>query len=214
VISATVGPGGAIRLLGTVRGLAADVAPVRAELDRLAPGAIGLGISFDELTGLRDHFVGRPSEPLVPLTASETAEVRGLARFGEIRVPNPTCLAALEWGRAHAIEVEALDPSDDAYATLFTDHISYLELVRRTLAERRLTRRPPAAASPEQYAEDWHRSLARGKGSRRFDAARDAALVGAARTLGARARPLAVLVDRERFAGIRAMLDGAAPLRR
>jgi hypothetical protein len=199
VISATVRSGGEFLVAGAVRGLASEVAPLMALLETFRPEVVGLGISLDELQGLRDHFVDRASEPLVPLTGAETAEVKGLSRFGEVRVPNPACIEVLEWGRSRGTPVEPLDPSDETYATMFTDHISYFELLRRTLKERRLARAPPTAATPEEYAATWHRSMSGGRGSRSFDAARDAALVENARRLSARAPRVAVVVDLERY---------------
>lgn len=186
-------------VVGPVRGLLAEVPPLLSELTSFAPKAIGLGISFDELTGLRDHFLDTPSEPSVPLTETEVAEVKALSRFGEVRVPNPSMLASLRWASDRAVPVEGVDPSDESYAEMFTDHISYLELVRRTLRERQLTRDPPAAASPEELARAWHARRSPGRGSREFDRAREAAVVDGALRLARNVPSVALVVDRERF---------------
>ena len=130
-------------LIASVRGLVAEVPRVLARLESFGPEAVAIGLSPDEARSLAERFVGRSSEPVVPLAPSEVAEVRALARFGDVGVPNPTYPAVLAWGQEHEVEVSAGDPSDEDYATMFTDHISYTELVRRTLREHRLTRRPP-----------------------------------------------------------------------
>jgi hypothetical protein len=182
-----------------------------AELASYRPKALGLGIAFDELTGLKDHFVDAPTEPMVPLTGNEEAEVRGLVRFGEVRVPNPSLVAALGYAESHGVPFEALDLSDEHYATLFTDHISYLELVGRTVRERRLTRDPPKAANAEEYATRWHEQISRGKGSRSFDAARSDALVRSALDLARRVDRLAVIVDRERYPSVLAGVTAGLP---
>lgn len=195
---------------GAVRGFWNDVPPLLNRLGEIAPRAIGLGISFDELTGLNDHFVARPAEPLVPLASTETAELLGLARFGEVRVPNPAYLGALEWARERSIPIEALEVSDEQYSQLFADHISYFELVGRTLRERKLTRAAPDASSADEYALAWERELARGRGSQEFLAARNAAIAAAARRLTERAGRVAVIVDRERFEALTALLRSAA----
>ena len=202
MIQTAVRSGAEFLVLGPVRGLASEVAPLTDGLTAFAPTAVGLGISFEEVTGLRDHFVGAAVEPLVPLTPHEVAEARGLARYGEVRVPNPAALAAIDWATAHEVPVEGLDPSDEQYADLFTDHISYFELVRRTVRERRLTRDPPRVGSAEEYATRWQSTLGGGRGSRAFEAARSSVLVASARRLGERLPRVAVVVDRERFDGI------------
>jgi len=208
VIEWAVGTSGELLLLAPVRGVAAEVAPLLARLDAFAPDSIGLGISPDELAGLVEHFVDRPAEPLVSLTGTETAEVRGLGRYGEVRVPNPSLLGVVSWAKARGTPVTGLDPSDATYADLFSEHISYFELVRRTLRERRLTREPPAPATPDQFAERWHRTISHGRGSKKFDQARDAEFVEGARALRAGARRVALVVDRERFDGVLAGLAG------
>jgi hypothetical protein len=209
VIDRTVGPRGELLVLGPVRGVASEVPTLLARLSTFAPDSIGLGISPDELSGLIEHFVDRPAEPLVSLTGTETAEVRGLGQYGEVRVPNPSLLEVLAWARSHGTPVAGLDPSDATYADLFSENISYFELVRRTLRERRLTRDPPAPATPDQFAERWHRTISHGRGSKKFDRARDHEFLEGARVLQASARRVALVVDRERFEGVLQALSGA-----
>ncbi len=197
---------GELLVAGAVRGHFGDVPRLIDRLAAFDPRGIGLGLSFDELTGLTDHFADRPFEPLVPLTSTETAEVLGLSRFGEVRIPNPAYVGILEWAHARQIPVEALDLPDDQFAQLFTEHIGYVELVRRTLRERRLTRSAPEAASADEFAVRWDETLSRGRGSRTFVTARSRALGAAARRLAARVGRAAVVVDRERFAAVVAEL--------
>ena len=202
MIHRVVGLNGECLVVGAVRGVATEVPPLIARLTEFAPASVGLGISPDELDGLVEHFVERPAEPLVTLTRSEAAEVRGLGRFGEVRVPNPSTVGVLAWARSRGTPVAGLDPNDATYADLFAEHISYFELVRRTLRERRLVRDPPSAASPDDYAQLWHRSMSRGRGSRSFDRARDAEFLDAARAMATRAGRVALVVDRERYDGV------------
>jgi hypothetical protein len=203
VISARVPGGGEILLVAPVRGLVSE-APEALRLVRdLAPGAVGLGISPEELRGFVEYFVRSPAEPVVPLTTVERSEVRGLVRFGEVSVPNPSMLAVLRWSTAAEVYAEGLDPSEDEAATLFAEHIGYLELVRRTVRERSISRNPPAPDSPDEFALRWDHSVARGGGSRRFAGARDRHLVRSARRLAAAYGRVAVVVDRERFDGVR-----------
>ncbi len=213
MITATIDRGRLILLLGPVRGLLSEAGEVAAELERFAPEAIGAGLPDEELQGLVTYFVDAAAEPVVPITSTELSEVRGLTRFGEVRVPNPSFLEALEFGRARGIPVVALDPSEEETASLFTEHIGYLELVRRTVRERRLGRSPPAPSSADAFALEWDRTVAGGRGSRRFAEARDVRLAEATRSLASQHRRTAVLVDRERFESVAKFLtaEGAPP---
>jgi hypothetical protein len=206
VIEGTVDDGARYLVLAPVRGLLSELPDLLARLDAFAPDAVAVGLSPDEAASLREHFVGRSSEPLVPLAPSEVAEVRALAKFGDVSVPNPAYPAVLAWGEARQVPVEAADPTDDNYALMFTDNISYTELVRRTLRERKLTRSPPQAQSADEFAVAWGARLSKSGGSARLALARDAVLARGARALGARHSRVAVVVERERFTNVVAAL--------
>ena len=200
-----------VLLLAPVRGLAAEVPPLLAALEAYGPEAVGAGLSSDEMRGLNEYFVVAEAEPIVPLTSTETSEVRGLSRFGEVRVPNPTFVELLRWAEPRGIPVEALDPSDDHTASLFTAHIGYVELVRRTVRERAVSRRPPTASTPDEFALEWDRTVAGGRGSRDFARARDRQLVRGAQRIGQGRSRIAVVVDRERFDLVRDLFKGTVP---
>jgi hypothetical protein len=211
VISERVRSVSDVLLLAPVRGLVSEVVPLLSALESYLPEAVGAGLSEAEMKGLNDYFVVSEAEPVVPLTTVETSEVRGLSRFGEVRVPNPTFVELLGWSRAGGIPVEALDPSDDRTANLFTEHIGYVELVRRTVKERAISRNPPSPPTPDEFALEWDRKVAGGRGSREFAGARDRHLVRGAQRLGAGRSRIAVVVDRERFDMVRALLVGRVP---
>jgi hypothetical protein len=207
VISAELTRGSPLLLVAPVRGVTAEAERAVAALDAFGPHAVGLGLSAEELRGLTDYFVLAEAEPIVPLTPAETSEVRGLVRFGEVRVPNPSFVRVVAWGRARALPVEPLDPSDERSASLFAEHIGYVELVRRTVREHRVARSPPSPSTPDEYALAWDREVAPGRGSRAFARARDRHLVrGVARLTEGRSR-VAVVVDRERFDPVRRLLE-------
>lgn len=211
MISATIGSGPRVLLLAPVRGLTAEVTRVVSALEAFAPGRVGLGLSRDELRSLHDYFVVSEAEPIVPLTSNETSEVRGLVRFGEVRVPNPSFVEVLRWAWSRGVPVDPLDPDDEETAALFAEHIGYLELVRRTVRERRVARTPPAPSSADEFALAWDREIASGRGSRDYAAARDQHLVDRIPTLSTDRGPIAVVVDRERFDSVRALLTQGPP---
>jgi hypothetical protein len=211
VISARVPDGGSMLLLGPVRGLVSEAAPVVQAVADHGAHALGLGTSPEELRGLLEYFVRSAAEPVVPLTTTERSEVRGLVRFGEVAVPNPSFLALARWAAAGGLPTEGLDPNEDAIATLFAENIGYLELVRRTVRERSVARHPPAPNSADEFALRWDREVAGGRGSRRFAEARDVAFVRSARQLAATHGRVAVVVDRERFDRVRILLGAPGP---
>ncbi len=211
MISARVGPGGSTLLVAPVRGLTSEAALLAQALDAFRPDTVGLGASAEEFEGLDTYFVRSGAEPIVPLSPGETSEVRGLVRFGEVSVPNPSFVRAIDWAQGQGIRAEPLDPSDDRSASLFAEHIGYLELVRRTVRERGVGRRPPAPSTPDQFALEWDREVSGGRGSRAFARARDRHLVREARRLVSDGGRVAVVVDRERFDEVRELFDREPP---
>jgi hypothetical protein len=209
VISARFSDAGDILLVAPVRGLVSEGPAAVRLVAGHAPSAVGFGISPEELRGFSEYFVASAAEPVVPLTATERSEVRGLVRFGEVSVPNPSFLEVLRWATVGGVRAEGLDPSEDETATLFAENIGYLELVRRTVRERSISRHPPAPNSADEFALHWDHQVARGRGSRKFAGARDLYLVRSARRLAATHARVAVVVDRERFETVRALF--AAP---
>jgi hypothetical protein len=191
-----------VRVLGVVRGVVREVAEVRRALTAFRPEAVGIGVSTEELEGFRDQFVGTRTEPLVPLFQTEAVEVREMARFEEIEVPNPGVVEALHWGQELGVPVESLDPSDVEYGDMFTENISYVELVRRTLRERKLTKSPPKSTSAEGLVMAWDKQLRGRRGSLRLARAREAAEAEGIRRLRAEYSRVAAIVDRERFEGV------------
>jgi hypothetical protein len=210
IIARLPGPGDLL-LVAPVRGLASEASATVRALEQHRPEAVGLGISPDEMRGLLEYFVTSAAEPVVPLTANERSEVRGLVRFGEVRVPNPSFVAALHWTAAVGMPTEALDPTDDRTASLFAENIGYIELVRRTVRERRVARAPPTPATPDEFALAWDQEVAGGRGSRNFARGRDRHLVRAARSLANEHSRIAVVIDRERFDGVRALFAAPPP---
>jgi hypothetical protein len=212
VISEQLAPGNSVLLIAPVRGLASEAEATVAQVAEFRPDAVGFGLSSEELQGLLDYFVAADAEPVVPLSSAETSEVRGLVRFGEVRVPNPSFVEALRWATASGVPVDALDPNDERSASLFAEHIGYLELVRRTVRERRMSRHPPTPSSPDEFALSWEREVASGRGSRDFAGARDRHLARAVERLRRDRARIAIVVDRERFEPVRELLTNGVGL--
>ncbi len=99
-----------VRILGVVRGVVQEGMQVQRSLTAFQPQVVGVGVSAEELDGFHDQFVGTPTEPLVPLFQTESIEVREMARFEEVQVPNPVIVEALVWGSQNGVPVESLDP--------------------------------------------------------------------------------------------------------
>lgn len=209
-----------VLLLGAVRGLAREAAVAVQQLDDYAPGVVALGLSPEEVRALQQHFLDPRVEPWVPLSSTELAQARGLARFGRVRIPSPATLVAIRWAAEREVPLEGVEPSDDRYSELFLQHIGTFDLLLRTRAERSVSRSPPEADTAEEFALAWEARMQAGKGSRALLQARAEHLAERLRELhsspgGNGGRPaslkrkVALLLDVERFAPTLEGLEGA-----
>ncbi|HEV2317213.1 MAG TPA: hypothetical protein VGV89_06530 [Thermoplasmata archaeon] len=196
-----------VEIVGVVRGIAREAVELSRVLEETSPEVVALALSTEEAQSLTEHFVQRPTEPFVPLLGSETVEIRELSRYGEVRVPHPAFLEALEWAKRRNRRIVPVDPSEERYAEMFAEEIGYFELVRRTLREKRLLRSPPKAPDADGFILDWDRILNRGGGSRRLQRRREAAVAEALRSLAPRARGISCVIDRERVPALLAALE-------
>ncbi len=202
-----------ILLIGSVRGVADEIAPVQEQLEKFDPGAVAVSLSPEEAETLGQYFVGTTTEPIVPLSASEASHAVGLARITEVQVPAPALLGAVDWATRGGRPVVGVDPPEDTYAEMFAAHIGYFELVRRTLRERNLVKRPPEVETADEYALTWDRAMQPGAGSERLARARDEYAADQVRGLGRSFPKVALVVDRERYASFRRAFasSGASP---
>ncbi|MCI4322770.1 MAG: hypothetical protein L3K03_01900 [Thermoplasmata archaeon] len=191
-----------LTILGVIRGLVSEAPLLEAALEEIRPEAVGLALSTEEVQGLRDYFVGKDAEPFVPILGSEAAEIRVLSQFGEVRIPHPSFLAAVGWADAHGVPTLPVDPNEEIYAEMFGSTIGYTELVRRTLRERRLLRKPPHVDSAEGFVLFWDHTLNGRGASRRLAEKRDAAAALEVQTLRRRYASLAIIAERERTEGL------------
>lgn len=206
MIAERLGEDERILLIGAVRGLLRESYPAVDELERFHPDRVGMGLSPEELRGLSEYFADAEGETTVHLVETEMSEVRALSRWGEVRVPNPTFVRVLEWARHRSVGVAALDPPDEGAADMFTAHVGYVELVRRTLREKTLSRSPPDASTPDEFAQRWTEELSPGAGSRALALKRDRYLANGADELLRGGQRVALVVDRERFGSVRSLI--------
>jgi hypothetical protein len=200
-----------VLVLGLVRGLVGEGPKAVARAEAFRPDAIALGLTPEETTSLREHFVGARTEPLVPLAPTELHEARSLVRYGEVAVPNPGFLALLDWATARNLPAEGVDADEDVQAELFVANIGFVELVRRTLGERRVGRKPPDVMDADAFALAWDRTAHPGRGSRRYARATGRALVSQLDVMRKEHPRVLLAVDRERAERLLPLLSDSTP---
>lgn len=194
---------GRLVLLGAAHGLVSEADAVAAALDSTSPEIVLLALSVESLTALERHDGADVDESELP--DAEQAYANALSRFGPVGVPPPDLVAALAWARAHDVPVEPVDLSEEEYETAFTANVSGWGLLRYSRRVRRLSKRPPAAATPEALARAWDADLRRVKGIAAVERVREEAIAERALERSA-GRSAALVVDVARLDGVASRL--------
>ncbi len=168
-----------IYLLGVIKGLTIERETVRKTVNKIKPDVLGLYVSDHELLGLQSVLKGKTKE--VPLSRYEVVYARKLAfyaqkdpkKYGEVQVPPPALMEALEIGINNKLPVVALDMDDNMYANVFIQNITTLQLIRHSLRFKRIKKKKFDVVTPEEFTYAWDNELNKLKGFRNLENARE-----------------------------------------
>jgi hypothetical protein len=192
-----------VHILGVVKGLVSEEEKVGSAVARLSPDAIGLSVSKEQLAALRSREVWDDYE-LSPL---ETAYATLMKEFGEVKVPSPAFVKALELGESSGLPVIPIDMNDLDYTEAYCKKVGAMDLVREGAFSKSVKRRKFDGASPESLAIDWDRRVNKAKGFRELEAERERHMAQALVKMCSRYRNVLALVDCERAEGVARRMD-------
>ena len=160
-----------VHLIGVVKGLVSEGEQVERLILKRRPDVVALGISPEELDGLRkctkedieDH----------QLTRYEENYTAGLARFGEVAFPPPSFVKAVSTADREGIRTVALDMVEEEYTDLYCKEVSALTVVLHTARIPVIDRRAPHGKTPEDYARWWDSKVNDMKGFKKLTRARE-----------------------------------------
>ncbi|OGS50840.1 MAG: hypothetical protein A3K65_03060 [Euryarchaeota archaeon RBG_16_68_12] len=193
-----------LHLMPVVRGLASESETVRAAVAEVAPEAVALSISREEIEALRAH----DGADVPPDNVDEEVYVRGLSRFGAVRKPPPCFVEALAAAAARGIPVHPLDMDEDQYTSAFVAAVGTVDVLRTNARQGRLQRWTPRSETPEAFVREWDALVNTPAGYRRLQEEREAFIARRLRQLAGRYRTLLALVEVERAGGVRGRLSG------
>lgn len=202
---------GEIVLLATVHGLVAEAERVRAAFEKHAPAVVALGVSPESLSALLRFEGHAPDEdPFDELPDAEFAYSAHLGKLGAVDLPPPDLLAAVHAAREASIPIHGVDLSQEAYEVAFTEEVRVFALLRYGRIQRKLSGKPPRAATAREFSLAWDACIRRVKGIARVEARRERAMAEGARALAeATEGVVLLLVDAPREAGVAAALRRA-----
>lgn len=192
-----------VTVLPVVKGLVSEADAVSKAFEELRPDVIAVSISREELEGLRrreDYGLYEPSDLEIIYQAF-------LEQFGEVRLPPPAWVRALEIAEREGTTIVPLDMNDEAYTEAYCDKVSTTDMIRESFFARRATGKRFDLSSPAAFCLSWDQRVNRASGFRELEEAREEHMAVALRNLCRRYRRILALVECERSDGVLARLE-------
>lgn len=192
-----------VTVLPVVKGLVSEAEAVAEAFSDVRPDVIAVSISREELDGLRkreDYELYEPSDLEIIYQAF-------LEQFGEVRLPPPAWVRALELSEQNGTAILPLDMNDEMYTEAYCSKVSATDMIRESFFARRATGKKFDLSSPAAFCISWDRRVNRASGFRELEEAREEHMAGVLRNLGRRYRNILALVECERADGVLARLE-------
>lgn len=194
--------GAEIFLLPIVKGLAIDAENVRKAYDEVQPDAMAISISKEELTGLHNKAEYENYE----MSAMEEAYRDLLSTFGEVRLPAPGYVEAMDLAEAKNVPLIPIDMNEEDYSESYCRNVKGMDWMKENVFGSTLPRRKFLLTSPEAFAHDWDRKVNKSKGFRMLLQEREVRMVQSIRQMTKHYKRILVVIESERMPGVVARL--------
>lgn len=194
-----------IAVLPVVKGLVSEADEVSNAFSEVRPEAIAVSISREELEALRNREDYDRYEP----SDLEIIYQAFLERWGEVRIPPPAFVRAMDIAEREGCPIVPLDMNDQVYTETYCDKVSTIDMIRESLFARRATGKRYDLSSPAAFAISWDRRV-NVSGFRELEDARERHMAGVLRTMSRRYRIVLAVIEVERCDGVLAQVDNVA----
>lgn len=191
-----------LMIVGAVRGLVSEGERVEELIQKEMPDVIGLAISKEGLTAMREHLERNETNDAPLENMEEEVYVAGLEAFGEVRKPPPCFSRAVTIAKKNNILIETLDMDDEQYTNAFCRNISTLEMMSLGRCGRRMARHAFTAATPEDFVMEFDSIANRSKGFKRLEKEREEHMALKISELAGKYEDVLAIVELERSTGI------------
>jgi hypothetical protein len=196
--------GSTILFLPVVKGLVSEGDTVEKAIDDENPDAIAISISKEELAALATK------EDYDKYELSDIEEIYAvlLEKFGEVNVPPPGYVKALDAGTAKNITLVPIDMNEELYTETYCYEIGGLDLIRESMFVKRAHRKRFDFASAGAFAVDWDRKINKPGGFRNLNLKREEHMAEALRKLTGKYHRILAVVEYERAESVEKLLNG------
>ena len=146
-----------VRVLSTVKGLVSEAVIVENEIDSFVPSLIVLGLSKEEVEGIR-NWDGKPYD-LSGWDEIYGLSLRKLLGDNSVRLPPPSFARAIEIADSENIEILGLDMDEETYTDEYTKNISTWQLFKRGRLEKSMVKSGIEGNTPEEITMNMENSI-------------------------------------------------------
>jgi hypothetical protein len=195
--------GAEVVVVGVLKGLVKEEEKVVKAFTFHMPDAVGISTSKEELAALRTKETHSDYE----LSALERVYKVYMEHFGEVRLPTPAYMKAIELTDAIHLPLIPLDLNDEEFTELYCMRIQGSDMVRESFYTRSIKRRKYRIGSAEEFALDWDKKVNRAKGFRQLERDREEHMALTLRNMSSKYKRILALVEYERSGGVEQSLQ-------
>ncbi|NLK26411.1 MAG: hypothetical protein GX307_07565 [Euryarchaeota archaeon] len=187
-----------IVILPVIKGLVADGDAAARAIREALPDAVGVSLSREELAALRDKSVYDDYE----MGTLEKVYAERLSEFGEVELPSPCFVSALDTCVELCIPIIPLDMNDVDFTEAYCECVKATDIVRESFFTRRARRSRFDLTSPQAFVQDWDRKVNRSRGFHELERLREEHMAMALRKMTRKYHNILAVVEAERADGV------------
>jgi hypothetical protein len=192
-----------VHILGVLKGLVPESNKVEEAVSTWNPDVVGVSVSPEELEALKV----KEDYSLYEMSTLEEVYSVYMESFGQISLPTPAYVKALDLCLEKGIPIEAVDLSDADFTEAYCQNIGATEMVREAFFTRSIGRKKFDISSPEAFALDWDRRLNKAKGFRRLEMEREEHMAQRLFTLAEKHAIILAVIEYERADRVAELLE-------
>lgn len=147
------------QILGVVKGLVSESEKVEEFLRKFQPDVIGLGVSSEEIEGLKDYI--KKGGELPPLSEIEEIYADKLAAYGDVGYPPPAFERCVVYSTNNGISILPLDIPEEKFTELYCRTVHTRDLIFQSFRIKRLRKKKIDAQQPEEFEIAWDKLINR-----------------------------------------------------
>ncbi|MCX8173018.1 MAG: hypothetical protein N3F63_00195 [Thermoplasmata archaeon] len=160
-----------IHMLGIVKGLVSESEKVNKYIQKFQPDTVGIGISSDELDGLKEYI--KKGFELPALSTIEEIYAEKLAAFGDVGFPPPAFETIVAYCTDNEIPIYPLDIPEVEFTELYCNTVHTRDLIFQSFRIKRLRKKKLDVKAPEDFEIAWDGLVNKVGGFKKVEVARE-----------------------------------------